>query len=58
QELAVPMVMSYLIGWSDTYCSHQYMVVYWMLFVTELFASFPELQGKDQVDSQQEWMIK
>ncbi|KIO04280.1 hypothetical protein M404DRAFT_77749, partial [Pisolithus tinctorius Marx 270] len=32
QELAVPMVISYLMGWGDTYWSHHYTPIYWSSF--------------------------
>lgn len=44
QELAAPMVMSYLMGWGDTFKSHSYSVVYWSSFVGALLKAFPELQ--------------
>ena len=43
QELSAPMVISYLMGWKDTYCSHRYMPIYWTLFVTAMVKAFPEL---------------
>ena len=36
QEIAGPMVMSYLMGWGDTYKSHKYEPLYWGSFVKEL----------------------
>ncbi|OCH83593.1 hypothetical protein OBBRIDRAFT_742936, partial [Obba rivulosa] len=44
QELAAPMVMSYLMGWGDVYRSYHYSVVYWGTFVTALYRAFPELR--------------
>ncbi|KAF9220558.1 hypothetical protein BS17DRAFT_651244, partial [Gyrodon lividus] len=44
QELAAPMVMSYLMGWGDTCCSHHYVPIYWSLFVSALIKTYPELQ--------------
>ncbi|KIO05382.1 hypothetical protein M404DRAFT_76202, partial [Pisolithus tinctorius Marx 270] len=32
QELATLMVMSYLMGWGDTYHLHHYMPIYWSSF--------------------------
>ncbi|KIK25554.1 hypothetical protein PISMIDRAFT_96695, partial [Pisolithus microcarpus 441] len=43
QELAAPMVMSYLMGWGDTYRSHHYTPVYWSSFVSALLGVFPLL---------------
>ena len=36
QEIAGPLVMSYLMGWGDTYKSHNYQTLYWGSFVKEL----------------------
>ncbi|KAJ6625144.1 hypothetical protein B0H10DRAFT_1747141, partial [Mycena sp. CBHHK59/15] len=41
QELGAPMVMSYLMGWGDTYCSHHYTPIYWSSFVGALLGAFP-----------------
>ncbi|KAJ8585562.1 hypothetical protein M405DRAFT_696957, partial [Rhizopogon salebrosus TDB-379] len=38
QELAAPMVISYLMGWGDTYWSHHYSPIYWSSFVNTLRA--------------------
>ena len=43
QELAAPMVMSYLMGWGDVYRSHTYSPIYWTSFLSALFNAFPEL---------------
>ncbi|KIO11583.1 hypothetical protein M404DRAFT_126573 [Pisolithus tinctorius Marx 270] len=43
QELAAPMVMSYLMGWGDTYRSHHYTPIYWSSFVRKLSATHPTL---------------
>ncbi|KAF9231009.1 hypothetical protein BU15DRAFT_29067, partial [Melanogaster broomeanus] len=32
QELSAPMVVSYLMGWGDTYRSHHYTPLYWSSF--------------------------
>jgi hypothetical protein len=50
QELAAPMVMSYLMGWGDTYRSHQYTTIYWSSFVSALFRSYPSLRRRKNVD--------
>lgn len=44
QELAAPMVMSYLMGWGDVYRSHTYSPIYWSSFLSALFNAYPELQ--------------
>lgn len=44
QELAAPMVISYLMGWGDTYRSHHYTPIYWSSFVHILLKSFPYLR--------------
>lgn len=36
QELSAPMVMSYLMGWGDVYCSHAYTPIYWSSFFREV----------------------
>ncbi|KAG1836485.1 hypothetical protein F4604DRAFT_1602569 [Suillus subluteus] len=43
QELATPMVVSYLMGWGDTYRSHHYTPVYWSSFISALLKHFPAL---------------
>lgn len=45
QELAAPMVMSYLMGWGDTYRSHHYTPIYWSSFVSALFAVYGHLKA-------------
>ena len=44
QELAAPMVISYLMGWGDTYRSHRYTSIYWSSFVGMLMKKFPLLK--------------
>ncbi|KAJ7246450.1 hypothetical protein C8J57DRAFT_1438210 [Mycena rebaudengoi] len=44
QELGAPMVMSYLMGWGDTYRSHHYTPIYWSSFVGALLKEFPALR--------------
>ncbi|KAJ3735205.1 hypothetical protein DFJ43DRAFT_991653 [Lentinula guzmanii] len=44
QELAAPMVMSYLMGWGDMYRSHHYIPIYWTSFVGRLLEAFPSLK--------------
>lgn len=46
QELSVPMVISYLMGWKDSYCSHRYAPIYWTSFVTAMLEAFPELRKR------------
>ncbi|OCH88801.1 hypothetical protein OBBRIDRAFT_813456 [Obba rivulosa] len=43
QELAAPMVMSYLMGWGDIKHSHMYTPVYWSSFVGALCRHHPNL---------------
>ena len=43
QEFAAPLVMSYLMGWGDTFRSHQYTPIYWSTFVNALRVAHPEL---------------
>ncbi|TFK88333.1 hypothetical protein K466DRAFT_489162 [Polyporus arcularius HHB13444] len=45
QELAGPMVMSYLMGWSDVKTSHSYSPLYWSSFIAALFQVFPSLRN-------------
>jgi Helitron helicase-like domain at N-terminus len=45
QEIALPMVISYLMGWGDTFRSHHYSAIYWSSFVWALTQRFPELQN-------------
>jgi hypothetical protein len=44
QELAAPMVMSYLMGWGDKYQSHTYSPIYWSVFVAEIVKAYPNLR--------------
>jgi hypothetical protein len=44
QELAGPMVMLYLLGIGDVYCSHQVETVYWTSFIGSLFQAYPALR--------------
>ena len=48
QELAAPMVISYLMGWGDTYRSHHYSPLYWTSFIRALFDEFPDLHSRVQ----------
>ncbi|KAJ3964158.1 hypothetical protein EV361DRAFT_812518 [Lentinula raphanica] len=43
QEIAAPMVMSYLMGWGDHQCSHTYTAIYWDAFQLALYRTYPEL---------------
>ncbi|KAK6992005.1 hypothetical protein R3P38DRAFT_2571601, partial [Favolaschia claudopus] len=45
QELGAPMVISYLMDWGDTYCSHHYTAIYWSSFVGALLKAFPLLRS-------------
>lgn len=44
QELAGPMVISYLMGWGDTYKSNHYSPIYWSSFTGLLLKKFPLLK--------------
>jgi hypothetical protein len=44
QELSAPMVMSYLMGWGDTFSSHRYISVYWSSFVAHLLKLYPDIR--------------
>ena len=46
QELAGPMVISYLMGWGDVFRSHTYSPIYWGSFASALYNAFPELSGR------------
>jgi hypothetical protein len=50
QEIAGPMVISYLMGWGDAYRSHHYSPVYWTSFVHALLHEFPSLQFSQRLD--------
>jgi len=43
QELAAPMVISFLMGWGDTFMSHSYTPVYWSTFISSLLKEHPYL---------------
>ncbi|KAI9069658.1 hypothetical protein FKP32DRAFT_1608308 [Trametes sanguinea] len=43
QELAAPMVMSYLMGWGDVKTSHTYSPLYWSSFAAALCRAHPSL---------------
>lgn len=40
QELASTLVISYLMGWGDTFTSHSYASIYWSTFVSVLLRTF------------------
>jgi len=42
QEIAAPMIISYLMDWDDTFCSHYYSPVYWSSFVASLRSTHPD----------------
>ena len=44
QEMSGPMVISLLMGWGDSYQSHNYTTVYWSSFVATLLHQYPELK--------------
>jgi hypothetical protein len=43
QELAAPMVISYLMGWGDVFRSHTYAPIYWSSVTGSLYKIFPGL---------------
>jgi hypothetical protein len=43
QQFAAPMVISYLMGWGDTYVSHYYVSIYWSPFFLLLTDMYPKL---------------
>ncbi len=43
QELAAPMVISFLMGWGDLYTLHRYAPVYWSSFTSKLIQQYPDL---------------
>ena len=47
QELAAPMVMSYLMGWGEVYRSHTYTPIYWSSVSRALYKTFPELRKSE-----------
>jgi hypothetical protein len=49
QELSAPMVMSYLMGWGDTFRSHHYSPVYWSTFTRALLSVCPSLRSRHMV---------
>lgn len=44
QELAGPMVVSYLMGWGDVIHSHHYTNIYWSTFTRTLHRAFPQFR--------------
>lgn len=48
QELAAPMVISYLMGWGDAFKSHTYSSIFWSTFLTALFEQHPSLSQQSQ----------
>ena len=55
QELSAPMVMSYLMGWGDTYMSHQYSSVFWRTFLSALLRVFPDLKNMNEIGFIKRW---
>ncbi|THH14508.1 hypothetical protein EW146_g5828 [Bondarzewia mesenterica] len=52
QELSAPMVMSYLMGWGDTYKSHRYATIFCSSVFGALLREFPELKQRTNSRSQ------
>ena len=44
QELSAPLVISYLMGWGDTYTSHAYSPLYLSTFIGSIVHQYPELR--------------
>lgn len=49
QEVAAPMVVSYLMGFGDLYKSHAFDPIYWTRFVLHLYDNFPSLRTASRV---------
>ena len=49
QELAAPMVMSYIMGWGDVICSHRYSTIFWSTFQCALHGCYPSLRAEDEM---------
>ena len=47
QEISAPLVISYLMGWGDTFCSHYYTPVFWSSFTAALLKSHPDILSSD-----------
>src|SRR5260370_14023639 len=47
-EQSAPQVISYLMGWGDTFKSHHYVPLYWTSFSQKLQCTFPGLWDKQQ----------
>jgi hypothetical protein len=47
QELAGPMVISYLMGWGDIYWSHHYSPIYCASFIAVLVKAYPSIMKSD-----------
>ena len=45
QELAAPMVISYLMGWGDTYRSHHYTPIYCSSFIAVMLSVYPHFSN-------------
>lgn len=48
-EQSAPQVISYLMGWGDTFCSHHYVPVYWSALERALKRAHPELNWRSEV---------
>ena len=46
QELAAPTVISYLMGWGDTYRSHHYTLIYCSSFIAVMLSVYPHSNSK------------
>ncbi|KAF5321196.1 hypothetical protein D9619_001956 [Psilocybe cf. subviscida] len=48
REFSAPEIISYLMGWGDTYESHTYATIYWDSMVGALKRQWPELDERQQ----------
>lgn len=58
REFSAPEVMSYIMGWGDTYESHSYVSIHWDPVIDALRRTFPELSAKRSVEKGVYRMIK
>jgi len=45
-EQSAPQVISYLMGWGDSFCSHRYVPVYWSALERAVKQVHPELNQR------------
>lgn len=54
QELSGPQVISYLMGWGDSFRSHNYTPIFWSSFVSALKRACPELRSNASAEQTRE----